>query len=133
MMPADSTVVFASGVPGFETCRRFVLVKSPDLEPGVCLKGLDAPEPTFFAVDPRRIAPEYPCVLGSADAARLEASRHDECVWLAVVLWGSGTPVVNLRAPFVINPRTMRGIQVVPSESPWAVDAPWPMEAVCSS
>lgn len=133
MIPPSATVEFASGVPGFETCRRFVVVQSPELAPGVCLKGLDTPEPLFFSVDPRRVAPDYPCVLSAVDAARLGAAHGDECVWLALVACGEGTPVVNLRAPLVINPRTMRGIQVLPSESPWPVDAPWPMEAACSS
>lgn len=133
MMAPNATVEFASGMPGFETCRRFVVVQSADLAPGVCLKGLDAPAPLFFTVDPRRLAPDYPCVLSSVDAARLGAAHGGECVWLALVAWGDGAPLVNLRAPLVINPRTMRGIQVLPSESAWAVDAPWPMEAACSS
>lgn len=128
----SATVAFASGIPGFETCQRFVLVQVPDLEPALCLKGLDAPTPTFLVVDPRQVVPEYTGVLTDADRARLGAVGADACAWLAIVSFGDGPPVVNLRAPIVINPITMRGLQVVPTDSPWAVDVPWPAGAACS-
>lgn len=123
-IPPKATLIFPAGLPGFEACRRFVLVYSDELDPGVCLKGLDAPAPTFFLLDPRRIAPDYECQLSAADRARLGAVSDEGCVWLAMVSWASGEPRANLRAPIVINPATMRGIQVVPAEAVAMVDAP---------
>ncbi|RPJ75804.1 MAG: flagellar assembly protein FliW, partial [Acidobacteria bacterium] len=41
-------------------------------------------------------------------------------VWLALVsLDTAGAATVNLRAPVVINPRTMLGCQVVAAENPY--------------
>ena len=127
------TVAFTLGIPGFESCRRFVLLQAPEFEPALCLKGLDGSMPMFMVVDPRRIAPEYDPVLSGPELERLGAVDASMCAWLAIIGFGEGPPVVNLRAPIVINPETMRGIQAVPADSPWAVDAPWPSGAACSS
>lgn len=111
------TITFPTGLPGFESCRRFVLVQSDDYAPGVCLRGLDAPQPTFYTIDPRLLVPEYPCVLSSADRARLGVADDTPCVWLALVSPDGDRPVANLSAPIVIDPVTMRGIQVLPTEA----------------
>ena len=130
-----STILFPAGLPGFEACRRFVLMYSEELDPGVCLKSLDERGPSFFLIDPRRVAPEYACQLSAADRARLGAVTDNGCVWLVMVSWAGGEARVNLRAPVVINPAAMRGIQVVPSESTGPADvALMPaLEAACSS
>jgi flagellar assembly factor FliW len=127
-----TTIEFPAGIPGFESCRRYVLIQSDELHPGVCLKGLDENAPTFFLVDPRAVVADYVCDLTPADRARLGAEEDTACVWLALVSCAGEEPRVNLRAPIVINPARMRGIQVVPAESPWAADTPW-LEAACSS
>src|SRR4051812_36180260 len=76
---------FPAGIPGFETCRRFVLVASPDLAPLSCLQALDTPEPAFLAIDPRRLDPEYDLTVREFDRARLGATSSDALVWLAIV------------------------------------------------
>lgn len=131
-LPTDATVMFPTGLPGFEGCRRFVVVHSEEFEPGVCLKGLDTPAPTFFTVDPRLIAPGYHCELSPGDRVRLGAEDSTACAWLVIVSCAGDVPRVNMRAPIVINPVTMRGIQVVPAESAWSFDMPW-ADAACSS
>lgn len=130
-LPNETLVTFPSGLPGFESCRQFVLVQSEEFAPGVCLKGLDAPGPTFLTVDPRLVAPEFTGELSLADCARIGAVSGRACVWLVIVSCADAHPRVNMRAPIVINPETMRGIQLVPAESSWPVDMVWP-ELACS-
>jgi flagellar assembly factor FliW len=134
-LPQRSTILFPAGLPGFEACRRFVLMYSEEVDPGVCLKGLDEPAPTFFLMDPRRVSSSYKCQLSAADRARLGAATSEGCVWLVMVSLAGNQPRVNLRAPIVINPATMRGIQVVPADTAGPADvALMPAtEAVCSS
>lgn len=112
----DTVVTFAAGLPGFERCRRYQLIQSDDYAPGVCLRGLDAPAPTFFTIDPRLVDANFVGALSGPDRARLGVDADAPCVWLAIVSWVNGEPVPNLRAPIVINPATMRGIQIVPSD-----------------
>jgi flagellar assembly factor FliW len=44
-------------------------------------------------------------------------------LWLAIVASGpDGEATANLRAPLVINPTAMRGIQLITAHSPYRVD-----------
>jgi len=55
------------------------------------------------------------CDLSASDRRRLGAGDDDALLWLAIVMMEpSGALTVNLRAPIVINPRTMTGQQVLP-------------------
>jgi flagellar assembly factor FliW len=125
LTPADqNTVAFAEGLPGFEAHREFVLMTSPALEPFACLRGLGPDAPSFLAIDPRRIVADYPCHLSDANQARLRASTGAPLVWLALVRPGEAGASVNLRAPVVINPRTMCGLQVVDADDSYPLDLP---------
>lgn len=122
--PADSAspnaVTIVDGLPGFEQCRRFVVMSSPDLEPLVRLQGLDPDGPSFLALDPRIVLPDYEAVLPPADRRRLAVDDTDALLWLALVRLEGRRVLVNMRAPVVINPRRMIGLQVVPADSPYS-------------
>jgi flagellar assembly factor FliW len=67
----------------------------------------------------------YRAVLSDEDKARLLADDTAELVWLAIVTAGdAGAPTVNLRAPLVINPASLRGIQLMPAESDYSFEHP---------
>jgi flagellar assembly factor FliW len=115
---ADADVIFFSeGLPGFEQCRRFVLISAPELAPLSCLHAIDGPSASFLAVDPRVVLPSYRCRLAEADRARLGPVGDSPLLWLALVTVDAGQgPSVNLRAPIVINPSRMCGFQVMPHD-----------------
>jgi flagellar assembly factor FliW len=109
---------FPDGIPGFEQCRRFVIVSSDMMGPLQCLHSVDGPAATFLAIDPRLALANYRCVLTQGDYLRLGADEQAVLLWLAIVsVDDSGEATVNLRAPIVINPARMVGYQVVPSNS----------------
>jgi flagellar assembly factor FliW len=112
---------FPSGIPGFETCRRFVVVTSAEIAPLSCLQSLDPPEATFLAVDPRLVDSTYDLTLREFERMRLGAS-DEPLVWLALVTVSGKTATVNLRAPIVINPRRMTGCQFIRDDSDYGVD-----------
>lgn len=117
--PQD-VLTFPTGVPGFERCRRFVLLSSEDLAPLQCLQSIDGPQASFLVIDPRLVLPAYRAVLSTVDCIRLGVAPDASLLWLAIVTPGSDTderPTVNLRAPIVINPQTMVGYQLMPSNS----------------
>jgi flagellar assembly factor FliW len=127
---AESDIVhIPGGVPGFEQCARYVLVGAPAIRPFTCLHGLDTPQPSFLVIDPRLVDPSYAATVSSADYRRLEASDRDALLWLAIVRVGPGDEAtVNLRAPVIINPRQMIGIQALPHESAYRHDHPLRLE-----
>jgi flagellar assembly factor FliW len=117
-----AVVTFAHGLPGFERCRRFVLVSAPSLAPFTCLHGLDEPHPSFLTLDPRRVVAGYRTALSAADRRRLGADDATPLVWLAVVRLDHDGALANLRAPIVVNPLAMAGVQVLDGDSVYATD-----------
>lgn len=113
----DEIISFPAGLPGFEECRRFLVLSSRELEPFKCLQSVEGPSASFLAVDPRRVFPEYRCMLSDLDRARLGEPDEEALVWLAVVTVVEEQTLVNLRAPVVVNPSRMLGFQLMPSNS----------------
>ncbi len=125
--PRD-VVTMVDPLPGFESCRRYVLLSSQGIEPFACLQGLDGPQPSFLAIDPRAVEPRYAGPLTPNERQRLEAGDEEPLLWLALVCVREGGASVNLRAPVVVNPRRMVGIQLLPAESVYSTDHPLPVE-----
>ena len=113
----DEIIAFPAGLPGFEECRRFVVLSSRELDPFQCLQSVEGPSASFLAVDPRRAFPDYRCMLSDVDRARLGEPDEASLVWLAVVTVSDDQTLVNLRAPVVVNPTRMLGYQLMPSNS----------------
>jgi flagellar assembly factor FliW len=112
------TIVFPDGLPGFEACRRFVILSSPDIAPLHCLHAVDGQAASFLGIDPRVVLPAYRCVLGEADRVKLGVAGEAPLLWLALVTVDQDqAPSVNLRAPIVVNPARMVGCQVMPHDS----------------
>jgi flagellar assembly factor FliW len=125
---AADVVTLPDGVPGFERCRRFVLAALPGIAPFTCVQGLDEPRPSFLAIDPRLVVEGYAQPLSDADRGRLAAAAGDPLVWLSLVQIDGERATVNLRAPIIINPRRMVGLQMIPFESAYAIDHPLPLD-----
>jgi flagellar assembly factor FliW len=125
-VPADTAVIaFADGLPGFEHQRRFVLLSGPSFEPFTILRGLGPDAPSFATIDPRTIVPEYAPHVSPQDLARLDAAPGDTLVWLAIVsLDASGEATANLRAPVVVSPASLRGVQLIDINAAAGPDAP---------
>ncbi len=117
-------VTLPDGLPGFENCRRFVLVSAGELDPFTCLQGLDDPRPSFLALDPRLAVDGYDTELASPERQRLAAGADEPMLWLALVRLDGEPPRVNLRAPVVINPRRMIGFQRIAADSAYTLDHP---------
>ena len=122
---SEDRVSFPDGLPGFESCRQFVLASAEDGAPISVLQAVDPPHPSFLVIDPTFVLPRYRKILSRPDKLRLNAIDDDAMLWLAIVTLGpDDTASVNLRAPIVINPRTMTGFQVMPHQSLYPLQHP---------
>ena len=111
----SEAVTFPDGIPGFESCRNWVVMAAEEATPLRRLHAIDGAEASFLAIDPRVVLDNYRCDLSAADRRHLGAGDNDPLLWLAIVMMEpSGALTVNLRAPIVINPKTMIGQQVLP-------------------
>lgn len=112
---AKDLVSFPEGLPGFEQCRRFMVLASEAIAPLQCLHAVDGPPASFLAIEPRLVLPRYRRQLAAHDTARLGAQHDTSLLWLALVTVDEhGHAYANLRAPVVINPERMVGFQVMP-------------------
>jgi flagellar assembly factor FliW len=110
----DKLVVeFPSGIPGFESHRRFVLIASADLSPLGCLKAVGGSDVSFLVMDPRLLFFNYDLTLSEFERARIGAGADDPLLWLTIVTVTEKEATANLRAPVVINPAKMIGCQVI--------------------
>jgi len=110
---ATPVVEFPSGIPGFESHRRFVLIASAELSPLGCLKSVDSSDVSFLVIDPRLLSFGYDITLSELERARLGAGPDDPLLWLVIVTITESNATANLRAPVVINPGKMLGCQVI--------------------
>ena len=109
-------LLFPYGLAGFESCRSFVIFTA-DAAPFQWLTSVEGPPAAFLTIDPRRVLPTYRSTLSRTDLDRLGARDDRGLLWLAIVLIeADGTIAANLRAPVVINPETMVGLQVMPQD-----------------
>lgn len=120
-----AVIEFPEGLPGFENCRQYVLVSGRAFEPFTMLQGLGPNAPAFAAIDPLRVVGGYRTELAQSDLDRLQADGSSPLLWLALICpQPTGALTVNLRAPLVINPDKMLGLQHIAADSGYPVDYP---------
>ena len=118
-------ISFPDGIPGFEQCRHFALLSSPELAPVQCLHNVEGPAVSFLAVDPRIVLPTFRTGLTDSDRARLGGGDDEQLLWLALLtIEADGSAWVNLRAPIVVNHERMIGFQIVPRNAVYPMRHP---------
>lgn len=120
----SSVITIDEGLIGLPHLRRMALVRQTTVEPFLWLASLDDEKVAFLVVDPRAIFSDYEPRLTKEMRERLALADGEPALALAIVLiapeWTKTT--INLRAPILINPRTMRGAQMILSETPYRHD-----------
>jgi flagellar assembly factor FliW len=113
---ARNAIAFPDGIPGFEACRRFVLLSADSLAPLRRLEAIEGPPAAFLGIDPRLVMDSYRCRLSENDMRALGADADSTLLWFAIISEADGVLSANLRAPIVINPQSMIGRQVLPDD-----------------
>ncbi|GAB4361470.1 MAG: flagellar assembly protein FliW [Deltaproteobacteria bacterium] len=128
-IPDDRILTFPEGIPGFSDARRFGLLDVREGSFFRWLAALDRPELALLVADPFLFFPGYEAPLEDRDLAALSYRKEDELILLSVVTVRGRRredTTFNLRAPVVINPRTLRGKQVLLKEERWGIRVPFP-------
>jgi flagellar assembly factor FliW len=111
----ESILLFPRGLPGFEECRRFVLLDDPRLPPLVHLQSLETVGLSFLALPVRTIDPDYETGLTEEDREALQIGDTGfETLDLALLsATADGRMTANLLAPVVIHLAAKRAVQAV--------------------
>lgn len=125
----DSAILFPGGLPGFEQCRRFVLMDNPRHAPLVHLQSIEDPALCFLAVPVRLVDAEYQTTLSEEDAGLLGTPATVlELALLSAT--DEGNLTANLLAPIVIDLATRRAVQAVRGDARYSHQHP--VEVLCS-
>ena len=124
--PDVQVVEFSAGIPGFEMCRRFVVIALPAT---VSAQLSAVARSAGSVVSHRRStaarSADNDFTLREFERARLGAAVDEALVWLAIVTVAlDGSATANLRAPVVINARRMVGCQFIRDDHEYPVRFP---------
>ena len=120
----SDVIEMISPLPGFEHCRRYVLMAAPEIAPFAQMQGLEGSKPSFLMLPPQAVVAKYDQTLGDADRERLDVVGQEPLLWLAIIRLDGDRAYANLRAPVVINPRRMLGLQIISEDERLSIDHP---------
>ncbi|HLK49916.1 MAG TPA: flagellar assembly protein FliW [Bryobacteraceae bacterium] len=127
----DSIFDFPVGIPGFEDQIAFLFVEQPATRPLVFMQSLLNARLCFLAVPVLTVDPQYRLNLSSEDRATLgldaegplQIGRDIACFVLLTVSEDT-SPTVNMMSPIVINLRSRKGVQAIPTASEYSLRHP---------
>jgi len=125
----EDVITFPGGIPGFESCKRFVIVPVPQCEPFSWLACVDASPPLRFAIiNPLIFIPDYSPKLSKEHLADINIGVGDlhDLVLYTIVTIGQN-PVdstANLTGPVIINKNTRLGKQVLIDDDRYSTQDP---------
>ncbi len=116
----EALLTFPSGLVGFPSHRRFVVVEVGDSSEYQWLQSADEPSLAFVLLDLQALDTDYQVEIPDDNLQELDVQSTDTLSLLAVVTIPNDAPErasANLRAPIVVNQRTRKGKQLILHES----------------
>ena len=119
---------FDEGLIGMPQLRRMALIHYTEIAPLLLLCSLDQPDVTFLVLEANAHLPDYAPRFSANVQKQIGLAEGEMPVLLVTVTiapeWTAST--INLRAPIVIGPTTMRGAQIVLMDSQYQLAEPLP-------
>lgn len=112
----DTIIHFPRGLAGLPGLQRFKLLHEEGSTQLVhWLQSLDDGAVSFNLVEPERLGIHYELVLNDEECELLEARSAEDVVVMLMLAAGDEAGRLEAKAglPFIINPQTRRGLQMV--------------------
>ena len=112
----DKIILLENGMIGLPEMRQFALIF--DEEKKREIQSMDDPQTAFPVMQPEIVKPDYTLTINE-ELLKPLGEMEDEDAFILVTVTAAPKKEdtsVNLKAPFVINTRTNRGIQVIVEE-----------------
>ena len=121
----DQIFAFEPGIGGFESSRRFALVRERDT-PVEWLVSLDDPDISFAIIEPFLFRQDYAFELAARDVEALGLHEAADAVVRCVLTLDEDPERItaNLLAPLIFSRRTHMARQVILSESDYSLRTP---------
>ena len=122
---ARDLIHFPEGLLGLPRWNHYRILESEGLRPLRLLQAADPPNIAFPVLDPVIFVPEYTVPIDEDLSRRLGGRAGEPLLVLALVnVPTEGEATANLRAPLIIHPQTMVGIQHIFDSSQWPLAFP---------
>lgn len=109
-------VNFSDGMPGFEKVKQYILIGTgDDKSPFKWLQSVDEPTVAFAVVNPFLIKKDYDFELSDKMIKSIELDSENDVQVYSIVVVPEDTKKItmNLKAPVIINTKSLKGMQVV--------------------
>ena len=112
----EQIITFEEGIPSFENMHRYSIISTPEPDSPFCwLQCIEQPELAFALANPFLIKKDYDFELTQENLDKLDIKSEAEiAVYAIVVIPEDVTKAsMNLRAPVIVNSRTMKAAQII--------------------
>jgi flagellar assembly factor FliW len=118
----DEVINVVDPMPGFAGLDAVLLIPVDDHGIFVWVQSASPPDTAFLAANPFVFHPDYEIEIGDETGELLETEPGDDIAVYTLVTIRGGEAATNLAAPFIVNTRSRRAVQII-------LDADWPLRA----
>lgn len=115
-VPPENVVHFQGGLPGFCDEKQFVILQNPEERPLAWMRSIGTPALAFVVISPFAIFPDYRPDVPDHELVEIGSPPLEEILVLSILRVISAQPPelhTNLKAPIIINLRTLAAGQVI--------------------
>lgn len=112
-------ITFESGLLGFSSYRRYVLLQPDDDGVFFWLQSIEAPELAFVVTDPSLWAADYQATIRREQMEEIQLGTLDDAQVLVIVNKYERALTGNFQGPLVINLNNFQGVQLVLADKKW--------------
>lgn len=129
----DKIITFDNGIIGFQDYTRYTLIYDADSEEKsesamMWLQSMDEPALAFPILKPQFVKPDYSPVVADEMLECLgsgEINNKDLLIFVTMTVPHDITKMTcNLRAPIIINAKTLKGVQLITENEDYLVRYP---------
>lgn len=111
----DDIIFFQSGIPGFENCKRFIIISVPEYDPFHWLQCVDGDKIRFAIINPMVFEPTYEPKIRKEELGTLNIKSPKDLLSYVIVTLKSplSDSTANLMGPVFINIKEKLGKQII--------------------
>ena len=112
---------FPDGILGFSELKQYLLLSYDDDDSILILQSAQRPEVSFVVMNPLLLCPDYQPNLTPEELSALGVNDCEELSYyvICVVRENYLDNTVNLKCPLVVNPVTLKGMQIIMEGTPY--------------
>ncbi|MHA6252365.1 flagellar assembly protein FliW [Oceanobacillus sp. CAU 1775] len=121
----DKIIRFSKGLPGFPDESSFIILDLPDNNAFQILQSVNTSSLAFVITNPYLFYTDYSLKLDDELLQQLEIEKQEEVAVYTIVTLKQpfSESTINLRAPIVLNTRTLKGKQYILNDNDYSSKA----------